>query len=174
VLNFLDAVLGGALLLFGRKLFWLFVGVIGFLIGAQIAARFIRGPELLTIGAGLLLGIIFAVLAIFVQTLAIGVAGFLGGGYILLSLGALLGLDRGLSGGILFIIGGAIGVALIVWLFDWALISISALTGSSMIVDAFRLGRGAAALIFLILLLIGVAVQGAALNAEKREPRRSA
>ena len=67
----------GALLLVGRKLFWLFVGTIGFVIGIQVATRFFHGSELITIVAGLVLGIIFAVLAIFLESIAI--AGFLGG-----------------------------------------------------------------------------------------------
>ena len=58
MLNFLNALFGGALLIAGRKLFWLFVGVIGFIIGAQIATRFFHGSELITIIAGLVLVLI--------------------------------------------------------------------------------------------------------------------
>ena len=101
------------LLLAGRKLFWLFVGGIGFVIGIQVATRFFHGSELTTIVAGLVLGIIFALLAIFVESAHIGVAGFLGGGYVLLSLIALFGIDKGAVTWIAFIIGGLIGLALI-------------------------------------------------------------
>jgi hypothetical protein len=38
MLNFLNALFGGALLVAGRKLFWLFVGVIGFIIGIAVQA----------------------------------------------------------------------------------------------------------------------------------------
>jgi len=174
MLNFLNALFGGALLVAGRKLFWLFVGVIGFIIGVEIATRFFRGSELITIIAGLGLGIIFAILAIFVETLAIGIAGFLGGGYILLSFASLFGLDKGFIAWITFIVGGIIGAVLIAILFDWALIIISSLAGSSMVINAFHFGRSMAALIFIILLFIGIAVQASVLSAEKRGARRRA
>jgi len=174
MLNITNAILGSALLVAGRRLFWLFVGVIGFLIGAEVATRIFHGSDLVTVIVGLGLGVIFAILAIFVQTLAIGVAGFLGGGYLLLSLAGAVGLDKGLMTWIIFIIGGIIGAVLTAWLFDWALITISSLAGSSMIVNAFHPGKATAVLIFIILFLIGVAVQGSALQAQKHEAQRHA
>jgi hypothetical protein len=174
MLNFINAILGGALLIAGRRLFWLFVGVIGFIIGVQVATRFFHGSELITLLAGLGLGVLFAVLAIFLEALAIGLAGFLSGGYLLLSLAGLFGLDKGILTWIIFIIGGILGAALVAWLFDWALISISSLAGSSMIVNAFHFVRSTASLIFVVLLLIGVVVQGSMLNAEKHGTQRRA
>ena len=174
MLNFLNALFGGALLIAGRKLFWLFVGVIGFIVGAQIAIRFFHGSELITIIAGLVLGVIFAVLAIFLETLAIGVAGFLGGGYILLSLAGLFGLDKGIIAWIIFILGGIIGAVLIAFLFDWALIIISSLAGSSMVVNAFHFAKLISALMFIILVIIGIAVQASMLSAERRTGNKHA
>ena len=59
----LNAILGGALLVAGRKLFWLFIGVLGFITGIQLTTNFINGPEWLTIIIGLILGwIMLAVL----------------------------------------------------------------------------------------------------------------
>ena len=168
MLNFIDAILGTVLLVAGRKIFWLMVGVIGFIIGAQIATRFFHGSELTTLIAGLMLGIIFAGLAIFLESLAIGLAGFLGGGYILLSLAGLFGLDKGLLTWIIFIIGGIIGAALIATLLDWALIIISSLAGASMIMNAFHLQMLLAGLAFVVLLLIGISIQAAALRQDRR------
>jgi hypothetical protein len=170
MLGFFDIILGGALLLVGRKLFWLFVGVIGFVIGIQVATRFFHGSELITIVAGVVLGIIFAILAIFLESIAIAVAGFLGGGYILLSISALFGLDKGAVTWIAFIIGGIIGLALISFLFDWALISISSLAGASMIVSGFHFGLATGGLIFIILLIAGILIQGSELR--RNGPRR--
>ncbi len=168
MLGFINAILGTILLVAGRKIFWLMVGVIGFIIGVQVAARFFHGSEITMLIAGLVLGIIFAGLAFFVESLAIGLAGFLGGGYILLSLAGLFGLDKGITAFIVFIVGGIIGAALIAVLLDWALISISSLAGASMIVDAFHFRLAAAGLIFFILVIIGVAIQGSALRQERR------
>ena len=162
MLGILDVILGGALLLVGRKLFWLFVGAIGFVIGIQVATRFFHGSELITIFAGLVLGIIFAMLAILLESIAI--AGFLGGGYILLSITALFGLDKSAVTWIAFIIGGVIGLVHISFLFDWALIIISSLVGASMVVSGFNFGMATGSLIFLILLIAGVLIQGSELR----------
>ncbi len=56
ITSWVAVALGLLLLFFGRKLFWVFVGVFGFLAGVQIAARVAQGqPELilLLIAAGL-------------------------------------------------------------------------------------------------------------------------
>jgi hypothetical protein len=170
MLGFLNVILGGLLLLVGRKLFWLFVGAIGFVIGIQVATRFFQGSELITIVAGLVLGIVFAVLAVFLESVAIGIAGFLGGGYILLNITTLFGLDKGAATWIVFIIGGIIGVVLISFLFDWALIIISSLAGASMVVSGFNFGTATSILVFLILVIAGVLIQGSDLR--KNGPRR--
>ncbi len=164
MLNFINVIFGGALLLAGRKLFWLFVGAIGFAIGIQVALRFFRGPEWMTILIGVGLGIAFAVLAIFMETLAIGIAGFLGGGYILLNLAGLIGLDRGILTWIIFIIGGIIGAALVAFLFDWALIGISSMAGASLILNAIHFRPAVNVVLFFILVITGVVIQGSALR----------
>jgi hypothetical protein len=170
MLGFLNVIFGGVLLLVGRKLFWLLVGVIGFVIGIQIATRIFHGSEIVTIIAGLVLGVIFAMLAIFLESVAIAIAGFLGGGYILLSIVSFFGLDKGATTWIAFLIGGIIGVALIIFLFDWALISISSLAGASMVVTGLNIGAANASLVFFILLIAGVLIQGSELR--KNGPRR--
>jgi hypothetical protein len=166
MLAFINAILGGVLLVAGRKLFWLFVGVAGFVTGFQFTGSFFQGPEGLSIIVGLIVGAIFAILAIFLQTIAIGIAGFLTGGYVLQTLTASLGLD--IAPWIVYIIGGIIGVILVSFLFDWALITLSSLAGASLAVDAFQLER--AGLVFLILFLAGVIIQGTALRYEERHP----
>ncbi len=173
MLNFISLVLGGALLLAGRKLFWLLVGAIGFVIGVGLATRYFQGSELTTILIGVVLGVVFAALAIFLESVAILIAGFLGGGYVLVSIAALLGLDNGSMPIVAFVVGGIIGVALIAFLFDWALISISSLAGASMVVGAFNFSSSTASLAFLGLLLAGVIIQGTVLRNEKgvHQPR---
>jgi hypothetical protein len=173
MLGFLDVILGGGLLLAGRKLFWLFVGAIGFAIGIQVATRFFHGSELMTIIAGLVIGVIFAVLAIFVESIAIAIAGFLGGGYILLNIITLFGLDKGVWSWIAFIIGGIIGLAVIALLFDWALITISSLAGASMVITGFNIASGSASVVFLVLFFAGVIIQGSELRKNGPTPRKT-
>jgi len=166
-LGLISLLLGAALILTGRKLFWLFVGAIGFGVGLQFAERFLQGPNVPGLLIGLVVGIIFALLAIFLQTVAIGAAGFFGGGYVLLGLVTAAGLDRGLLVWIAFLVGGILGVVLIGYLFDWALITLSSMAGASMIVNALELGRGLGGAILIALVIVGVVVQGALLRREK-------
>jgi len=170
MVNIIYLILGAVLLVAGRRLFWLLVGGIGFVIGATLATRFFQGNDLTVILAGLVLGIIFAVLAIFLESVAIGIAGFLGGGYVFLSLAGMLGLDRGgLSTWIIFVLGGVLGVVLVAFLFGWALITISSLAGASMIVAAVGLTAVTAGLIYLGLVVAGVLIQGTSMRRESRE-----
>ena len=164
MINLINVILGGALLLAGRKLFWLFVGAVGFVTGLQLATSFWQGPEGLALVFGLIIGVIFALLAIFMQTITIGIAGFLAGGFILNAIAGMIGLDAGL---IIYIIGGLIGLALVIFLFDWAIITLSSLAGASLVVQAFLPEGGAGGIIFTVLLLIGVVVQGSVLRSEK-------
>ncbi len=171
---FINACLGGALLLAGRRIFWLFVGMAGFVTGLELTTRFFHGPEAMAIVVGLLIGLIFALLAVFLQTIAIGIAGFLAGGYVLLALAALFGLDKAPLVAVIYLVGGIIGVLLVSFLFDWAIITLSSLAGATLIVQAFRLQRAADGFIFLILFLAGVAIQGTALrNQEQHTPKES-
>ncbi len=167
-LALLNLVIGAVLLVAGRKLFWLLVAGIGFVTGVMLATRFFNGNELTMILAGLVLGAIFALLAIFLESVAIGIAGFLGGGYVLLNIAGMLGLDRGdITSWVIFGVGGIIGIILVALLFNWALITISALAGASMIVAAFGLTAAAAGTIYLVLVIAGVLIQGASLRREE-------
>ena len=77
----IGALIGAVVLLFGRKLFWLCVAAIGFAAGVELAPHLVHEPSaLLSLTIALLLGIIGALLAVFLQKIAIGVLGFLAGG----------------------------------------------------------------------------------------------
>jgi len=169
MLSVINLVLGSALLVAGRKLFWLFIGVIGFITGVQLAARFSNGPEWTAIIIGVIVGIIFAVLAVFIEALAIGVAGFLAGGFILTTFTNMLGLNAGLLFWVIYAIGGVIGILLVMFLFDWALITLSSLAGASLIVQALG---GSGGLLFFLLFIVGIVIQGLILQREEHPPVR--
>lgn len=166
MIELINILLGGALLLAGRKLFWLFVGAVGFVSGLQLAETFWQGSEELTIIFGLILGILFALLAIFLQTIAIGIAGFFAGGFTLTSLAGMLGMDTGGAFWIIYVIGGIIGLVVVLYLFDWAVITLSSLAGASMLAQAFGPPDGASTFVFAVLFLIGIVVQGAVFRSE--------
>src|SRR5205823_2666174 len=91
----ISVIVGVAILFFGRKLFWLFVAALGFAVGLQIAAYFMREPpQWMTLLVALGCGIIGALLAILLQKIAIAVAGFVAGGRIAWALAASFYVDH--------------------------------------------------------------------------------
>src|SRR6266404_9346800 len=76
-----SALIGVVILFFGRRLFWLCVAAVGFAAGVELAPHLIHEPTpLLALTFALVLGFVGALLAIFLQKIAIAVAGFLAGG----------------------------------------------------------------------------------------------
>jgi hypothetical protein len=98
---------------------------------------------------------------------AIGVAGFLAGGYILTALAGMIGLNQGTFSWIVYLIGGIIGVLLVIFFFDWAIITLSSLAGASLITQALLLPAGIAGVVFLALVIVGVVIQGSMLQRER-------
>lgn len=160
MLDIVNLLLGGFLLVAGRKLFWLFIGVLGFITGMQLASRIWPESEQTAILTGLIIGIIFALLAIFLQRLAVGLAGFVAGGFIVSSLAGVLGIESGIAYWGSYVIGGLIGIALVMLLFDWALITLSSLAGAALITQSVFAESGAARWMLLMLAVIGIVIQG--------------
>lgn len=172
MLTFFKILEGVALLTLGRKLFWLFVALIGFQIGAFVAARvFAHQPEWIVLVIAIGVGIVGALLAIFLQQLVVAAVGFFAGGYLSVALLEIANLDSGALTLPAFIIGGIVGVVVIVALFDWALIVLSALAGALTLTEVF-LSRSTLALIALVALFIGgVIIQAGWWQREERRAR---
>lgn len=148
------------MLVAGRRLFWLFVGLIGFISGIRIAAYFFPGqPEWMILAIALMAGVLGALLALFLQWLAIGLAGFSAGAYIVISLLHLSG--RGTNGidWLFFFVGGILGTILIIILFDWALIILSSLAGAGLIIETIHVDQGLSILLFIGLFIAGLELQ---------------
>jgi hypothetical protein len=163
----INIILGIALLVSGRKLFWLLIAAAGFIAGVQIATSIWHSPEWLAILIGLICGILFSVLAITLKNLAIGIAGFLLGGSILVSLAGMLNFNNNGFTWIIYVIGGIIGIILVSVLFDWALIGLSAFGGAALIIQTLNLSNPASGLVFFVLLIIGISIQLVATRREK-------
>ncbi|MCI0399644.1 MAG: hypothetical protein L0332_28880 [Chloroflexi bacterium] len=165
------ALVGTAVLLLGRHLFWLFVAVAGFLLGWNAATEFLPAnqPDWVVILVAVVVGLIGAVLAVFLQAVAVGVAGFVVGGYILLGLLDFAGFEAGNLTWLAFLVGGIIGAVLVLAVFDWALIFLSSLIGANLIVETLALESPLRIVVFLVLVLVGIAVQAATL---RRYPER--
>jgi hypothetical protein len=160
---------GGLLLVFGRKLFWLFVAASGFAAGLFVATRvFDIHPEWAVLLIGLVLGVVGAIAAVFIQRVAIGVAGFLTGALIAVNLAGAVGMERGVWFWAAVAVGGVVGAILVAVIFDWALIVLSSLYGASIALEGLRLTNSVAWVGLLVLFIIGIMVQVAMMRTEKR------
>jgi len=159
-ITLINILIGIFLLTLGRKLFWLFVGFIGFAVGFHYASSVLNlQSQVLLIGLAALTGIVGAVLAVFFQKIAVGLAGFAGGGYIALNLINLLGVRLDQLIWLPYLVGGFIGMLLLFFIFDWALIVISSLTGATVIVQAVMLSSGLKQIVYVALVIMGIVIQ---------------
>lgn len=160
--------IGLALLTMGRQLFWVFVGAAGFILGSTLASQFLIGqPAFVVVGVGLAAGLAGIVLAIFAQHLAISVAGFVMGSYVLVYLFSTFGTVGTGWTWLALLGGGIIGALLVVTFFDLTMIALSSLAGAKLIVEALNFDRLATSLLFVFLVAIGAAIQTGALKKKR-------
>jgi hypothetical protein len=168
-LPIISALVGIALLFFGRRLFWLFVAALGFAIGLQVAPYLSQTPPLwLSLLLSLGLGLLGALLALLLQKLAIAVAGFLVGGRVAVAIAAALLVNHAHYSAITFVLGGIIGAILLVALFDWALIIFSAIEGARLIAGSAHLPNTGTTVLVVALALFGIMVQSAMFRRSRR------
>lgn len=154
--------IGVVILFFGRKLFWLCVAAVGFAVGVEIAPLLVNDPSsLLALVIALVCGILGALLALFLQKVAIAVLGFLAGGKLAAAVAAAFFVHHAQYSTIIFVVGGIIGAILLLALFDWALIVVSSFIGAYLIQSAIVLPPTGSTLVFVALAIIGIIVQAA-------------
>lgn len=151
---------GFALLLFGRRLFWVFVGVIGFVAGMRFGAEIVKGqPEALILLIAIGTGILAALLAIVLQRVAVALAGGVAGGMLAMQILAMLGSTSESVRWIVFIVGAVLAAILVLAVFDWALIILSALSGASLVSEALPIDQTPRFIVMAVLIVVGVLVQ---------------
>src|SRR5438132_4347001 len=159
----LSILLGTVILCFGRKLFWLCVAAVGFAAGVEVAPHLVHEPSVvLRLSVAIVFGFVGALLAMFLQKIAIAIAGFLAGGKLALALVAAFFVHGANYPGVTFIIGGIIGAILLLSLFDWTLIVLSAVVGAYLIQHTIVLPQTGATILFIALAALGIVVQAAA------------
>ncbi|MCL5951157.1 MAG: hypothetical protein M1132_05425 [Chloroflexi bacterium] len=151
---------GILLLVFGRSLFWLFVAVVGFLAGASLATRVLHGrPEWVMLAVALAVGLVGALLALALPRVVGAVAGFVAGGYVVVTLLEIVDLSLGGLTWLPVLIGGIVGAAIVLIMFDWALIGLSSLAGAAEIARVLVPRGGLALLVIAVLFVVGVIFQ---------------
>ena len=160
-----SALIGVVILFFGRRLFWLCVAAVGFAAGVELAPHLVHEPTpMLALSIAIILGLIGALLATFLQKIAIAVAGFLAGGKLAVAIAGAFFVQYAQHYWVTFIVGGIVGALLLLMLFDWALIFLSAAVGAHLIQSAIVLPATGNAILFVVLVLIGVIMQAGALR----------
>ena len=159
-MNWIIILIGLVLLLAGRRLFWLFVACVGFASGYHYVQQ-IGGihSAVLILTLAIAAGAVGAIIAIFFQKAAILIAGFAAGGYIAM---VLFDQFAGLPAQMVwlpYVIGGIIGAGILYFVFDWALIFLSTLTGASLIVQMVAFDPRVEMILFIILVIAGTVFQ---------------
>jgi MFS family permease len=131
--------------LFGRKLFWLFVAVGGFMVGWYFAPAIwetVHASGTMELWQRLVIGLVAAVvlgfLALRFTRIMVSIAGFfVFAAATVLAIDYFGGnVDRGTTNfWIAFACGGVVGAIILGFLFDWALIVLTALFGAGATVD---------------------------------------
>ncbi len=164
-------VAGSAVLFMGRRLFWLFVGVAGFVLTSEAVPQvFPDQPEWIVLAVALVVGIAGAVLAIVLQYLAVALAGIAVGVYGALSLQPELGLPEAWW---VPVVGGAAGALVGLLVLDWGLILLSAVVGAGAVSAALELAPPWGLLLWGLLLAAGVSVQASMRRGGRARPKRA-
>ena len=169
---------GFVLVLLGRKLFWLFVALVGAVTALWLATE-VSGLETgaPSVIAAVAAGLVGGLLAVLVQKAAVALVGFLVGVWgtliLLETVSATLAvpwLEPPLLQVVLAVAGGVLGGVVSARLFEAALVVLSAAVGSVLLVGGFGLAGPPALTAFFTLALLGVLVQTR--SRERRARRR--
>jgi hypothetical protein len=172
--SLMHLVVGLTLLSVGYRLFWLFVGCVGFAAGYSYADALLSSESgLLILLFALMIGFVGALLAVFLQRLSIGLAGFFGGGYIALNILHLFGIKAEQLSMPMAILGGILGAVLLFLVFDWALIFLSSVVGALLVVQALTLKPEIEIGLFLALFIAGAILQARLKRGAKRAAHSS-
>jgi hypothetical protein len=164
---------GLLLLLFGRRLYWLFAGIVGFAAVFTVAGRLV--PELssqATLFVALGAGAIGAVVTIFAHKVLLGIVGGLAGALIALWQVQSFGVERGLEWLVAAVVGGLIGAWLVSRVFEFALALLSSLVGAQLLLDAMTVRATWVLPAYIGLVVFGLFFQLIRSKGGKRERRR--
>ena len=162
--DFLAIGLGLLLVFAGRRLYWLALGGVGFLIGLTLATHLFPGTTTgVELGLAFLLAIAGAVLAILAQRMAVGLGGFLLGGvgglWLASFLAPFLNIQHEMWVWLFAAIGAVLGISVAAALFDAALVLLSALAGAALIATRSQLEAPQDHWLFLVMAALGLIAQ---------------
>ncbi len=160
-------VVGALALLLGKRLFWLFAGIVGFAVGWWLTGLLLpkSTDPLIHIIIGVIAGLILAGLSRFLGTWAIRLVAAVAGFVILPLVLSNLGMMSGTPEPVWAIIGAVLGL-IFAWIAaGWALIVISSILGAALIVEGMGtlmsapLSEAVQLIIGVVLMVFGIIVQ---------------
>lgn len=160
----IEIAVGVVLLLFGQKFFWVLVGVSGFLSGLELCKDFLPNQsDWMSMTAGIVLGLVGAGLAYFIQHTAMALLGFAAGCYSAFQL--LLKFENPFHNQFLnnpiniVAIGGIVGSLIAVIFFREILIFLSSSLGSLLIIEGLSINQDSKPIVFVALTVVGMIFQ---------------
>jgi hypothetical protein len=169
-MQIVQAVIGAALLAFGRKGLGLFLAALGAMAGIALASTYAattsNGTMIVAMIVGGAAGLI---VAFFVQKVAVVLAGMLGGGYAGYAIALNMGWVHQGFPWIPVVICAVIGIILAHMILKWALIILSSVAGAYLFVGAFALSTNTATALFVLLAVGGIWFQASSGKPRKRE-----
>ena len=160
-MDFLYLAAGILLLFSGRKALWLFVAVVGFLLGMKFAPELLpEQSQSVILTVSIIAGLLGALLAVLLQKLAVGLAGMVAGGYIAYYLVQSSAFNAGQYQWVIILAGALLGALLAGSLFDWAMLFLTTACGAVLIVQGFNLTASYSYIVIIGLMVLGIIVQG--------------
>ncbi len=156
-----------ALLMLGRRLYWLFVAGVGFVVTMGLASEYLEASEeWMKLALAIAAGLAGALLSIFLQKVAVAIAGFAAAAYFAHAVAETFDLGGSLQN-VAVLVVGVLGAIFASVLFDWALILLSSLTGGVLLVDAFDLEPTLASVVMVIVAVAGISIQANMLHRDR-------
>ncbi len=158
-------ILGLLALLLGKRMFWMFAGIVGFALGWWLASRLLPPTTeiLLRVLAGVIAGIIVSGLSRFLGGWAIRIVAAIAGLVILPMLLSSLKMLGGLPEMLWAVIGAALGFVFALFATNWTLILLSSVLGAGLILSGAQvflsLSEGVRMIVGFILIIVGAVVQ---------------
>ena len=152
--------LGFVILVGGSQLYWLFVGSAGFLLGDFIAELLgFDQTEWQVITFSVATGLVGIFLAYYLRKIMVVIAGFLAGGYAAVNLPQILGWTTPWQDWMAFVVVGILSAVLIAIWYTMALIIVSTIVGTTIILQTITFGAISQEVMFIVLIIFGIAVQ---------------
>jgi hypothetical protein len=155
-------VVGLLSLLLGKRLFWLFAGIVGFALGWWLTGLLLPDGWVRLL-AGVAAGVILGVLSRFLGKWAIRIVAAIAGFVILPMLLGSVGMLGGISEFLWAVVGAALGFMLALFLADWTLIFLSSILGAGLILTGAQvvapLSEAISLLAGFVLIALGVVFQ---------------